>query len=246
MSRTIKNLIIIFTLLCAMVLIVFCIELVLLNRGNNGRETGPAISDNTPAGNEGAAGEQEAAGAEQSGDTEQSEDTDQNGNDTTQEGQKPPPTGNPHEMKMLDDVNTLILYADEELFEYNEGEGVWTYIYKKHENASLEVSIGLLTPQGGVDELAAYIVKNNLDGSGSTGGEKQIGNTSFNGLYISGEKNGGTYEAWILGPLEGGLESQAVVFVVSYQNEEQKEAIYSVLDTLELVSDIIAAEEAEE
>jgi len=238
LSRITKNLLVGFTLLCAVVLAVFCVELVLLNSEDYAGRPGASLSNGLPDGDEENSNGSEAADAEPPDDSEPPEENG-DGDDEPPNEDDTPSKGTLFEMDMLDNVNTVTLYANEEIFEYSWGEALWTFTYLGDGKASLEVSIGLLTPQGGTSGLTKELAVHYLDDESPAAFERRIADSLARGVYISGEKNGETYEMWVHGPLVGGNDShaRAVVFVANYQNEEQRAAIYDVLDTLEVVSD---------
>jgi len=222
------------------VLVFFCIELVILNsEGGNDREPAPSISGSPADGNEDNADEPESPDMELPPDTDLPEDTDQNEDAGSTEGNIQSPTGKEYILPMFDDVHTIMLYANEELFDYiDEGDPHWTFNYKGGGKAALEVGSDYITPPGGVRTLAEEVMSGYLEGGASSvGGERKIGNSTLRGFYASGDKNGETYEVWINGPFEGGDRGHAAVIVVNYNNKEQKDALYAILDTMELLSD---------
>jgi len=239
-NNIVRNTIIGFTILCAIVLVFFCIELVILNRdGGNGGE--PALSTNgSPAdGNEDSADEPEPPDTELPTDTDLPEVTDQDEDAGSAVGNNQSPTGKQYVLPMFDDVHVIMLSASEELFDYiDEGDPHWTFNYKGGGKAALEIGSDYITPPGGVRTLAEEVMSGYLEGgTSSVGGERKIGNSPLRGFYASGDKNGETYEVWINGPFEGGDKGHAVVIVVNYNDKDQKDALYAVLDTLELLSE---------
>ena len=239
MSRLTKNVLVVFTLLCAIMLIVFCIELIIVNWNSNSEEPTPSLSVSSPEGNVEKTDEPEVKDSEPPVSTDSPEITDDNGGDVTQETENQPPAGKQYQLPMLDDIHTLMLYASEELFEYSEGGegGDWLFTFLGDGKASLEVASDFITPPGGINALAEKLLINYLDGGEPTvGGERQIGKSSLQGVFVSGDKRGETYEAWIYGPFGGGETGQAVVFVINFANGVQRDAIYTIIDTMEMVA----------
>jgi hypothetical protein len=236
MSKAIKSLLAVFTMLCAIVLVIFSVELFIINRETeeNG-EPGSTISggSSTEAGNEnGDQGVPDPGPSEEPG---SSGDADPGGDQTQQNGQHLPPTGRRHELPMLLDEMMLILYVDDELFEFVEEDYDWWFHYSGDGDASLEISFDYITPPGGINMLVNHFLDPYLDGGESfVGGEGPIRNSSVRGFFVYGDKNGETYEAWIHS-LTGSLtEGLAVVFIINYQNETQRIALHRILDSLEM------------
>lgn len=233
MGKISKNLIVAFAVLCAIVLIVFCVELIALNRtgGDGGAaasmsggpgegETNDADGQRTPpdTNNPGGAG---PAGSNS-----------QSGNTNTPTGPAAPPAGTRFPLLMPGDM-VLTIYADEDKFKYTELDLAWLYEYKGNSTASLLICLDYM-PRG-VEEFA----KNYLDGYVGNGGtsvdgEDPIGRSSLNGVFVSGEKDGENYEAWIYNFPAKDINDMGVLFVLHYRSDEQKNALYTLLDTLEL------------
>jgi hypothetical protein len=243
-SRLVKNVLVVFTLLCIIFLAIFCIELIIVNWGSDSKEQSPQIAVVSPDRKGEKTDEPDTPDAnpdrnQHNDDVPESPgNTGDNGDDTEQAGNNQGSKNKQYLLPMLDDVHTLELFADEELFKYSEGESQWGFTYTGGGKAELEVASDYISPPGGISELSKIFLTNYLDGGESTvGGEKQIGGSALRGVFVYGDKNGETYEAWIYGPLNGGETGPAVVFIVNYENEVQKTAIYAILDTLEMYTD---------
>jgi len=141
----------------------------------------------------------------------------------------------------MPDGMKLVLYADEDAFEHDKQQDGDVFVYTGDSAAddtvsSLEVSFAFATPPGGIEALAGRFLSGYLDGGESTvGGEGPIKRSSLKGVFVSGVKGAETYEAWIHGLQESSVEGLAVVFVIKYSTDEQKNALYAILDTLEMV-----------
>ena len=248
MNKTGKNLLLVFTLLCMIALAIFVVELVLLNRDENG-ESGPAASGG-PA-EENGNGEDPGQGAS---DTEEPSGTgyEENGETpgfTDQPSDIPPPSGRRHVLA-LSENESLVIYADDDLFEFHDGEIEWRFTYTGGEpvvlgesQAILAVTLAFIDPDLGISAYAETFLVPYLDGGESTViGEGQIRNSSLRGVFVTGEVGGETYEAWIRS-LTG---RTVLLLVINYQNYEQRQALYSVLDTLELLQHQMDAAEEDE
>jgi len=137
---------------------------------------------------------------------------------------------------MSAETNTaLSLHADEELFEFVENENGWWLHYTGGGDASLEIGFAFIPPEG-VEELASRFLDNYLDGGESESvGEQRIGRSSLRGLYVSGETNGETYEAWLHSLSEYDVFDMIVVFVINYRDNAQKAALHAIIDTFEMI-----------
>ena len=244
MSRLIKNALVVFTLLCIIFLVIFCIELIVVNWGSDSKESEPQISVVTSDGKGDKTGGPDTPDANPDGNQlsddvpKPSGDTGNNGNEPSQGEDNRVPKIKHYLIPMLDDKHTLELFVDEELFSYSEGETQWKFTYTAGGKAEFEVASDFISPPKGVYGLADEFLDNYLNGGESkVSGEKQIGDSSLKGVFVSGENNGETYEAWIHKPLDGSDIGTAVTFVISYENEVQKKAICTILDTLEMYTD---------
>jgi len=226
------------------VLIVFCIQLIALNWNSGDKEGEFPVTDGSPTG---SAEDPDGSGEQDTEPPDDSELPDEGleGEGAQQNGGNQTTGVKLFELLMLDEVNLLTLSADEGLFRYTEDDAVWLFTYLGEGEASFRVSDELLAPQGGVSGHAESLMEYYLDGAESPVGlDRQIANSSLRAVYIVGEKNGETHEVWVR-PLLNGNEGHAhvLVFIANYSNAEQKDAIYSILDTLELS---INGEEQEE
>ena len=231
MSKTVKNLLIVFTLLCAIVLVVFTIELFLINQGTgDSRENSPALPEETPGEIEAPPGEQPPSTTGEGSAFWQTE---------TQQPQQPSgqPTGKRYEL-LYSPTKNLIVYADEVLFEHDsqmEMADMFTYI--DGENASLLIRFTSL-PQG-AEKCAESILDGYLEENESTvGGLGPIKQSSLNGVFVSGVKDGETFEAWIhsIPDSDSNISNDiGMAFIIRYRDNEQKSALYTILDTLALI-----------
>ena len=224
LSKTIKNVLMVFALVCIVVLVVFTIELIVINSGGGDNDgSDPTQSDSPP---------------EENGDPTGSPQSDPTGDirppggtDGLPNGSPTAPTGKRYEL-LYSSTETLVVFADEELFEYDaQMEAANKFIYNDEDNASLLIHFDSL-PQG-AERRAEQILDGYLDGNDShVSGESPIRRSQLRGVYVSGVNNTGeTFEAWVH-VIAGDI---AMTFIINYRNDDQKNALYTVLDTLRLV-----------
>jgi len=235
MTKTLKNILMLFTLICAIFLVVFCVELILVNRDNDAT-VGSAISDARTTENDET-------------DTELSEDDPENNgeedfgweqfNETiVPREQVTLSTGQRFALPMLEEQQTLIIFVDEYNFNYFEEEIGWWFEYTGEGNASLEITFDLISPPGGINVLAERVLYGYLDGGNSTVlGERRIGESELRGVHAVGENEGITHEAWVHSITGSNDEGLALVFIISYQNDEQRAALNEILDTMTMTDD---------
>jgi len=232
MNKTIKKIIVVFTILCAVLLLVFSVELILVNRDSGTGDAEPSLSGSQPLGNGGNSdadpGTPEANPSGTSG---------SNGETTTSnDPPPPPPTGTRFERLMPDDVN-LVFYVDGELFEHSETELediLDVFRFKGGGTAGLEIRF-VFMPQG-VNTYADNFLEVNFNVSDSAShGEETIKRSRLRGVFASGTSDGTTYEAWIYTFSNPEFDNLGVSFIINFQNETQRSALYSVLDSLEMV-----------
>jgi len=223
MSNLLKNILLGFTFVCVIVLLVFCIQLIVLNRGGEPSGPGPAISG----------GQQGDENPDREGEGEEDPDGEgeQGTNGNVQSTPRPPAQGTRHELMVtLDSV--LVIYARDELFDFEEREIDWWFNYKGGGNATLEISYILITAQGVVAHAESFL--NNYTGGTEAFfvGEDLIVSSEISGYHVTAVHGGGMYEAWIHTLPSSDL---ALVFVINYENNQQRDALYEVLSTLDML-----------
>jgi len=223
MSKTTKNVLIVITFICVIVLVAFAIELLRLNRGKeNPAGSGSSISVTSPA-----------------ADAAKTADPTPSGNGSAQEDSEDEPvqlplrrTGRRYEL-LYSETKMLVLYADEELFELTETYEGYMFSYTKEGNASLEICLTYI-PNGAEKGAESYL-NGYLEGNDSfVSGLGPIRRSALSGVFVSGVKDGETFEAWIH-DISDDHSDMGVAFVIRYKNNEQKNALYGVLDSLELI-----------
>jgi len=231
MNKIIKRIILIFTVICAMVLIVFSVELILLNRDAENEDAGPSVSGSPSPGNDNngtGRGEPEAsppAAANGSGESPSSAEP------------APPPKGTRIERLMPDDSN-LVFYVDEESFTHTvtEMEDILdVFVFKGDGTADMEIRF-VFMPLG-VRAFADSFLKVNFEvEDSSTYGEESIRHSTLRGVFTSGTKSGTFYETWIYTFSDPEFDDMGIAFVINFQNETQRNALYDILDSLDMIS----------
>jgi len=221
MSNISKNLLLGLTLVCVIVLIVFCIQLIVLNRGVDPADSGSVISS----------GSQDNEDPEGDGE-EESNGEDPNGiGGTTQVTPRPMPQGTRREL-MVTMESVLVVYSRDELFDFEHREIDWWFTYTGGGNAKLEISYVMITPIGVAAHAETFL--NNYTGGTEAEftGEESIVGSELRGYHVTALSGGLRYEAWIHTLFDSDL---ALVFVISYENDQQRDALYEILSTLDMI-----------
>ena len=222
MSNITKNLLLILTLVCVIALVVFCIQLIVINRGVDPVTPGTTVSGGTQ-GDEGADSDEDGEGTA-------NEDGLPGGDGFTDPALRPPPIGRQGQIQVTSD-SALSLYVIDELFDFQQGDLDWSFYYTGGGNAALDISFRLITTEGvaahAEDFLNTYSGGNNAE----FGGEELIRGSSLMGYHVSARHGTETFEAWIH-MLEG--SDLALVFVITYENDQQRNALYNMLSTLDI------------
>jgi len=128
----------------------------------------------------------------------------------------------------------LVFHVDDSLFSFFEVEINWMFYYIPDEAAMLEISYVFAAPLI-IDELASGLLYNYLDdGEVFTEDNRSIANSPLSGYYAAGINGETTYEVWLYSISDLTSEGLALAIVTSYQNEDQKKAIYDILDSMEI------------
>jgi len=227
MGNLTKNLLLGLTLVCVIALIVFFVQLIVLNRGVEPREPGATISADPQQ-------EDEKEDPDAETPDEETPDADEvdGDNEPAQTTPRPQPQGTRHELLVAADTETkLIVYAKEELFEFVENETNWEFIYSGEGEALLEIGFMFISPRGLASDAETYL-SNYTDGSETEfEGEQSIQDSELRGYHLSAQRGSTSYEAWIHALPDSDL---ALVFVISYINSQQRDLLYEVLSTMEM------------
>jgi len=227
MGNLTKNLLLGLTLVCVIALIVFFVQLIVLNRGVEPREPGATISGDSQQEDE-----HEDPDSDANGEEIPDPDGDDGDNEPAQITTRPPPQGKRFDLLVAADTDTrLIIFAREELFEFVENETNWEFLYSGQGDAALEIGFMFISPRGLAADAETYL-SNYTDGAETAfEGEQPIGDSELRGYYLSAQHRDTSYEAWIHALPDSDL---ALVFVISYQNSQQRDALYEILGTMEL------------
>jgi len=230
LHKTVKKVLLGFTILCALLLAIFSVELILLNRDTGAERPGPTL----PAGTQNGDGESDPGASDNGAETPDNGDAPENGG-----GQAVvrPPTGTRFERLVT--VGTLVFHVDEAFFTRSNPEmedtlDIFTYIGEG--TAAIEIRM-ISTPQGARVFAERFLESTFGVEDPDVGSEDFIGLSQLRGVMATGERGGITYEAWVHNFTEPGIEDLGLVFVISYQNITQREALRSILDTLSIVLD---------
>ena len=216
MSNITKNLLLALTLVCVIALVVFCIQLIIINRGVDPIEPGSVISGGSQQGSEG------------SGD---GEDDPGEANTPAPATPRPPPQGTRTSIRINPDTNAqLIIYYREELFNFVVGDLDWWFEYIQGE-ATLEIAFTMITTGGIIAHTETFLNDYTGGGTAEFTGEESIQGSSLMGYHASARTGTGTYEVWIHN-LEG--SDLALAFVIYYENEQQRDALYQILSSMDM------------
>jgi len=216
MSAISKNLILALTLVCAVVLIVFCIQLIVINSGVDPMDSRPAITG--------------GSGQEGEGDSEEN-GSDEEGVGIAQVTPRPDPQGTRRELRVTAESN-LVIYTRDEIFDFEESDMSWWFLYSGGGIGTLEITHISISPQGVAATAEAFL--NNYTGGTEAdfNGDESIKGSPLRGYHVSARLGGEVYEAWIHMLLGSDL---ALVFVINYENDQQRDALYEVLSTLDFI-----------
>jgi len=232
MNNITKNLLLGLTLVCVIALIVFCIQLIVLNRGVQPADPGTNISGGSQQSGAAAGSDPDdnvdgsSAGEDGDGITDDDGDT-----GTTVQTPRPPPQGTQRSLPVTAD-SRLTIYSRDELFEFVQGDLDWWFIYNGDGEATLEIAFTMVTTAQGAAAHAETFLNNYTGGTASMySGEEYIQGSTVRGYHVTTLHGGGTYEAWIHNLDRSDL---ALAFVIFYQNDQQKEALYEVLSSIDI------------
>ena len=221
MSSLSKNLLLGLTVVCIIAVIVFCIQLIIINSGVDRNQPGSASG--TPGQSTGDDGDEAPDG--ENGDGEES-------GTAPVATPRPPPQGTRHQISISDN-NILVIYAREEIFEY-EDEGLeWLFHYIAGGTATLEIVFTMIPPaQSGGDHAESFLNRYTGGTDAAFTREEMIQGSTVSGFHASARHGNNTYEVWIHDIVGNDV---ALAFVIQYENDQQKEALYDVLGTLDIL-----------
>jgi len=225
MGNLSKNLLLGLTVVCIIAVIVFCIQLIVINSGVDRPQPG------TISGSPGQNGD----------DGDEQPDGDEGNNDSNPgpiTTPRPIPQGTRHEIAIADN-SRLIVYARAESFDYEAGDLKWLFNYTGGGTAGLEIAFTMLTSAHSADTHTEAFLNRYTGGTGAEFTQEELihGSTIY-GYHASARVENVTYEAWIHNLVDSDI---ALAFVIKYENDQQKEALYEVLSSLDLfrVGDLV-------
>ena len=216
MNKTLRILIMFFTVVCLVVLVVFCVELILQNRGvERGVIQAPAEIEDDP--------------------DEQPPDYDGDEEEPL-EDEIPEPLLDRFAIPMPGGEFILGMYVDMDRFGHNSGEILDWFVYmgggatafleihmvqipEDSENYAIEFMEGRFDVQGVPDEDYTHT---------------RISNSGLSGMYALADYEGTRFETWILAIPN--TPNFGVAITISYRDYEQLLALEAILDTMELLS----------
>ena len=234
MSKTIKNVLMVFTLVCVIMLVVVVVELFRLNKNSSATEI-----KNTPPVNQ-QQSESETP-AESSGET----DSQGNTSSPSPESETPPvtetettsyvtsATGKRYEMP-LNEESTLVLYAEEELFKYSElGDGDMLFEYLDTSSSLLACMVFVPSSQS---ILSAGFLNNDIFAEDLTiKPMQQIGRSALLGDFVTITDEEGTHEAWVHLYATEDHGEMGIGFIMNYSDDAQRDAFYAILNSAQIV-----------
>jgi len=211
MSNLPKNLLLALTLACLIALVAFFIQLIIINTGVD--EPPTTVSSGQP-----------------------NNDSANDGSDSDSDLIRTPPPhalpperiGTRHELLVTGNTG-LIIYADEERFDFTENDSNWTFEFTGLGTASLEIALMIISEQGLAADAVSFLRSHTGISDVDPGGDVQILNSPLRGYYVTAHSDYAIYEAWFHNLQSDGL---ALVFVVNYGIELQRDAIYRVLNSM--------------
>jgi len=244
MSNITKNLLLALTMVCIIALIVFCIQLIVLNRGVTPDSPGATVSGGSQQGSSSgsgsgtgaSAGSGDSIGGSQDGDFDDGDIGDggpDGGNDPGSSSGvvRPPPQGTRRSIAVTP-TNRLIVYSDDTLFEYIEGDLDWWFIYTGQGEATFEIQFSSVVSQGGISVHTEEFLNNYANTrNASVTREESIHGSSLRGYHAIARVGTGTYEVWMHPMTNSDL---ALAFIIYYENERQRESLYDMLSWLDI------------
>ncbi|MCL2078770.1 MAG: hypothetical protein FWH17_02885 [Oscillospiraceae bacterium] len=228
MKNIYKNSFMALTLICAVALIIFFVQLIILNVGVEPREFNSVISESTPT-----------PGVPENDDLGnnigQTDDGTSGGLNGENQNNRPAPQGEQYDIILSDSPRmNLIIYAEESLFEFVENDLSWSFLLSGTGNAKLDIAFALLPPQGVASEAEIFL--NNR--SGGNGAEykgllQSMHTVPIACYHVSDDSGSVIYEAWFH-PLDG--SDISVAFIISYSTNDQRDTLYALLSTMEIES----------
>jgi len=216
MANISKKLFLALSLACAIGIITFFIQLIVINSGVEPRRPNSTISGENPqGGNNSNIGNGENPGS-------------------NEPSPSPSPTARPtpqgERTEVLVDTDTiLVIYARSDLFTLIRNEFDWLFQYTGGGIAGLEVSFAYISPQNAATDAESFLNRK----TGGTGadykGDLFILDTPIRGYHVTSSNAGITYEVWLHQMAGSDL---ALALTINYSTNEQRDALYEILNTI--------------
>ena len=241
MSKTIKNALTIFTLICVIMLLVVIVELIRLNKGSADGEIKQSSPPTQQTDNGSAAESPTDSNPQEEGNSPQTDTTDDNqsaesNSETETLPPLQPPTGTRYEMILSSDLSKkMILYADEEIFEYSGmGDGDDMLFTYRGTDSQLEVCMVYL-PSYCQSILEGEFLNSSIFVEGTPVKEsQQIGRSQLQGDYAAVTNDDGTHEVWVHFYQPEANGDIGIAFKLDYSEEAQKAAFYDILNSVQV------------
>jgi len=215
MANISKKLFLALSLACVIAIVVFLIQLIVINSGVEPRQPNANISGENPPNR----------------DNENPGSTENPGNNESPSPSpttRPPPQGQRNEV-IVDAEKILVLYTRPELFTQIRNDFDWLFQYTGGGIAGLELSFAFISPQNVMADAEAFLNRKTSGTGADYKGDLLILDTQIRGYHVTAIEGGVTYEAW-LHQMQG--SDLALVFYIYYSNIEQRDALYEVLNTI--------------
>ena len=221
MSNLSKNLLLGLTVICIIAVVVFCIQLIVINSG---------VDRTQPGSISGGSGQNDGENGDGSTDGEDGDDEGSGAAPVTTP--RPSPQGTRYEL-MIADNSRLIVYARDEYFDFEEGDLKWLFNYIGGGTAGLEIAFTMLTAAQGADAQAEAFLNRYAGSAGAEFTREEVihdsGVYGYHAFLYSDNEN---FEVWIHNLVGSDI---ALAFIIKYENNQQKEALYEVLSTLDIL-----------
>ena len=245
MSKTVKNILVAFTIVCAFTFAVFLVQLLVLNSGNttnpgNAGNT-PSVSGPSPPGSETPPSWQPTSSGNRRPEGENSPDSPEPSASPDQELSQPEPEGTWYGFEMPGDLEMTLFVKEEtkeQQFSYIEPEPdldaeLGALSYNGNGTAALELRYVFL--RGSAAEYAGDSLDKYVGVDGTTVlGESPIRSSGLQGVAVAGTYERLTFEGWIYDFSSYGWSDVGVEIVVYYQNPLQQNALYDILDSIKI------------
>jgi len=222
MSPLLKNSLLAFALICVIALVVFCIQLIIINIGEE-RVTQGEIIVVEPERDEEHLNDNDI-------DDIEDDHSDEENAFGFEDFWRPPQIGERYVIQVTPN-SQLVVYAQDVLFEFEDRDIDWAFNYMLGGTAALEIMFKLVTVQGVESQSVAFLNEYSGSQASTFNGEVAITGTRLMGYHTSVNHLARTYEAWIINLLDSEL---SLVIIVHYETDAQRDALYQLLGTIDI------------